>query len=675
MVDNDVVPGGPGRRGTALAVGIATSAITLAALVLAVVNVGTPGPEFTVYRQLFPTDVLIALVYAPFGVFVLVRSGHVIGWALLLVGVGFSLTSLGIQYAVLGVEHDDLPAYSWIVQLVTSSWIVGVLTCILVIPCLIGPRAPTGLRRVLALLAVLIAVSAGVVRYLMQIEDGPPNPITAGTGLADAAYAYDAWVIPIYFLLGLVSVVALSIRVRRGGVDERRPLGWVLASVATTTVSYLAFELGLSLGQPMLTIGAGTLTAAMLMSPVAIFVVVRGPSWNLDLAVSRATVGALLTLIVITTYVVLVWLGGRLLPVGRDSAGLLAVALLAVGIMPVRAWLQRRVERLVFGSTSDAGELLERLGADVGTSADERTVLEGLTESLRHSLRLAAVVVDARDPHGAGSALTVTVGEPGEQLVAVVLRSRGRQVGTLWLGPPVGERLDLRTLQLVQQISGLIASALDLALVNADLERARGRLLDVRQEERRLLRRELHDSLGPSLAGISLALAGIDRTSALTPSDSDLLGQLQEELTHRAQDVRLMARALLPPALEEGRLGEALEALARRFTSPEFCVLVEADNPDLIDSRRQVAIYHVAAEAVLNAHRHAGARRCAVRLARPDEDRLVLTITDDGHGVTDGSGGGIGLRSMRERSVELGGTLEVIPADPGRGTTVRMLLP
>lgn len=670
MVGTDVAPGSAGQRGLALVVGVVACVVSLAALVLAVVNVGTADPAFTVHRQFFPTDVLITAIYAPFGVFVVLRSGHVIGWALLLVGLGFSLTSFGIQYAVLGVEHPGLPAYAWVVQLVVSGWIVGVLTCTLVIPCLIGPRAPTGGRRVLAVLAVLVAVSAGVVRYLTQIEDGPPNPVTAGTGLADAAYAYDAWVIPIYFLLGLVAVAALAVRVRRADAADRRPLGWVLASVATTTASYLAFELGLSLGQPMLTVGAATLAAAMLMLPVAIFVVVRGPSWNLDLAVSRATVGALLTLIVLTAYVVLVWLGGRLLPVGRDSAGLLAVALLAVGFMPVRAWLQRRVERLVFGSTSDAGELLERLGADVGATGDERTILEGLTEALRHSLRLAAVVVEASDGN-----LTVTVGQPGEELVAVVLRSRGRQVGTLWLGPPAGERLDLRTLQLVQQISGLVAGTLDLALVNDDLERARGRLLDVRQEERRLLRRELHDSLGPSLAGISLALAGIDRTSTLTPPDSDLLAQLQEELTHRAQDVRLMARAMLPPALEEGRLADALDSLADRFTNDGFSVHVEADHADLLDSRRQVAVYHVAAEAVLNAHRHAGARGCAVRLERPESGGLVLTVTDDGRGLTATGSAGIGLRSMRERAHELGGTLEVTPADGDRGTTIRMLLP
>ena len=79
MIDSDVVPDSLRRRGTALAVGVATSVVTLAALVLAVVNVGTPDPDFTVHRQFFATDVLIALIYAPFGVFVLVRSGHVIG--------------------------------------------------------------------------------------------------------------------------------------------------------------------------------------------------------------------------------------------------------------------------------------------------------------------------------------------------------------------------------------------------------------------------------------------------------------------------------------------------------------------------------------------------------------------------------------------------------------------
>ena len=669
MLDVGSVPAtGRGQRMLALVVGAAVCALGLASLVLAAVNIGSPGPQSVVHREFFTSDLLIGLVHAAFGAFVVVRSGHLIGWALELVGLGFCLTAFGIQYAVLGVEHPDVPAYAWLSQLVVSGWITGVLACVLLVPCLIGPRTPTGARRVVALLAAAVAISAGVVRYLTQMVDGPPNPLTGGTAVADAAQAYDDWAIPVYVLLGLLAVVDLAARMRRSAGGDRRALRWVLASVLTTTVAYFGFEIGLSLDRLTLVLGAAGLTAAMLALPAAIFVVVRRPTWNLDLAVSRATVGALLTLFVIAAYVVLVWLGGQVLPVGREDAGLLAVALLALAGMPVRGWLQQRVERLVYGSAS-AGELLERLGAETG-AGDDRGVLEDLTEGLRRSLRLATVVVEAADTD-----LSVTAGTPADGLVAVPLHSRGRQVGTLWLGPPAGERLDLRTLQLVRQISGLVASALDLALVNADLERARGRLLDVRQEERRLLRRELHDSLGPSLAGISLALAGMGRTSTLTAPDAELLAHLQEELTHRAQDVRLMSRSLLPPALEEGRLGDALDALARRFSTDGMVVEVEAEGADRVDSRRQVTIYHVAAEAVLNAHRHAAATHCAVRLEPVCDGAVRLTVTDDGRGLSDADETGIGLRSMRERAAELGGALTIAATDREGGTTVTMVLP
>ena len=669
MLDVGSVPAtGRGQRMLALVVGAAVCALGLASLVLAAVNIGSPGPQSVVHREFFTSDLLIGLVHAGFGAFVVVRSGHLIGWALELVGLGFCLTAFGIQYAVLGVEHPDVPAYAWLSQLVVSGWITGVLACVLLVPCLIGPRTPTGARRVVALLAAAVAISAGVVRYLTQMVDGPPNPLTGGTAVADAAQAYDDWAIPVYVLLGLLAVIDLAARMRRSTGGDRRALRWVLASVLTTTVAYFGFEIGLSLDRLTLVLGAAGLTAAMLALPAAIFVVVRRPTWNLDLAVSRATVGALLTLFVIAAYVVLVWLGGQVLPVGREDAGLLAVALLALAGMPVRGWLQQRVERLVYGSAS-AGELLERLGAETG-AGDDRGVLEDLTEGLRRSLRLATVVVEAADTD-----LSVTAGTPADGLVAVPLHSRGRQVGTLWLGPPAGERLDLRTLQLVRQISGLVASALDLALVNADLERARGRLLDVRQEERRLLRRELHDSLGPSLAGISLALAGMGRTSTLTAPDAELLAHLQEELTHRAQDVRLMSRSLLPPALEEGRLGDALDALARRFSTDGMIVEVEAEGADRVDSRRQVTIYHVAAEAVLNAHRHAAATHCAVRLEPVCDGAVRLTVTDDGRGLSDADETGIGLRSMRERAAELGGALTIAATDREGGTTVTMVLP
>jgi signal transduction histidine kinase len=657
------------HRHLAVAVSGVTCAIGLASLVIAVVNLGSERPAFEVHTGFYLIDLALALVYAPFGALVLARSGHAIGWALLLVAAGFGVTAFALQYAWLGVEHPGVPAYEWVVQLVVSGWVVGALTGMLVVPWLIGGRSPSGPRLVAACVGTAVAVLAGVTRYLIQIEGAPTHPLTGGTWVADAAYDYDAWVIPVYCLGGLVGAGHLAVRALRTGADERRGLLWVVVSVLVLSVAYLAFEVGLSLGGPLLGVSAAALGVAQVMLPAAIFVlVVRQPSWHIDLAISRTVVGALLTIVVLGAYVVLVWAGGRVLPSGRDSAGLLAVGLLAVGAMPLRAWLQRRVERLVFGSTADAGQLLDRLGSDVGAGHDDRSILEGLVEGLRRSLRLSWVAVLSTDGE-----TVVAAGREGTAAVAVGLRSRGRDVGVLRLSAPPGERLDQRTVRLVEQISGLVAVALDLALVNLDLERARSRLLDVRQEERRLLRRELHDGLGPSLAGVALGLAAIDRTSTLEPDDAALLVQLQDELSRRADDVRQMARVLLPPALEDGRLGDALEVLAGRFRSTRFAVSVRADEPDLIDSGRQVAIYHVAAEGVLNAYRHAGAHHCRLELDRLPDGAVRLSVADDGIGVLDDATPGIGLASMRERAAELGGTFAIESSDAG--ATVTVVLP
>jgi signal transduction histidine kinase len=102
-------------------------------------------------------------------------------------------------------------------------------------------------------------------------------------------------------------------------------------------------------------------------------------------------------------------------------------------------------------------------------------------------------------------------------------------------------------------------------------------------------------------------------------------------------------------------------------------VTVEAEDPDRIDTGRQVAIDHIAAEGVLNAHRHAGARHCQVALTRLDGQTVRLTVTDDGEGVGGSATPGIGLASMRERAVELGGTFTIDSA--GRGTRVTVELP
>ena len=290
-------------------------------------------------------------------------------------------------------------------------------------------------------------------------------------------------------------------------------------SVLLISLAYLAFEVGLSLQGPLLGISAAALSAALVMLPAAIFVlVVRQPSWNVDLAVSRAVVGALLTA-PWSWPPTSSWSGPVVgcCPTAADSAGPLAVAVLALGVMPVRAWLQRRVERLVFGSASDAGELLGPARIRRGAGRDDRSILEGLVEGLRRSLRLSWVAVESTDGQTVDGGRDRGLDARGRD--APQPRPRGGHARGC---PP--RRASGSTCAPFAWSSRSRAwwrSHSTWPWSTPTWRRARSRLLDVRQEERRLIRRELHDSLGPSLAGVALALAAIDKTSTLEPDDAE----------------------------------------------------------------------------------------------------------------------------------------------------------
>jgi signal transduction histidine kinase len=201
-------------------------------------------------------------------------------------------------------------------------------------------------------------------------------------------------------------------------------------------------------------------------------------------------------------------------------------------------------------------------------------------------------------------------------------------------------------------------------------------LVEVRQEERRMLRRDLHDGIGPALAGVGLGIAAAERRlDHDIDGTRDLLGELQEELSHRIQDVRLLSRSLLPAALDDGDLCGALEALGARFETSGLMAQVDCGRLGELETRHQIAVYHVASEALLNAHRHGRARRVTITVMGGDSMATVLEVIDDGSGIDPSSTQGVGLRSMQERADEQGGSFEIGPGDSGRGTRLRMVLP
>ncbi|MEV0001755.1 sensor histidine kinase [Micromonospora sp. NPDC050980] len=388
-------------------------------------------------------------------------------------------------------------------------------------------------------------------------------------------------------------------------------------------------------------------------------VVLRQQLWGLRLAVRRTLVWYLMTAGVIAAYCAAVALLDRLLPRALPLPQLVVTGVLAAAFQPVRQAVQRRVDRLVHGEAPEP--LLHRVVHSVGSTAD-------LGATVAAALRLAEVRVTEDGPQPPPR----DHGPP----VTVPLTSGDRLVGHLHAWPRPGELLGGRARESLAVLAPVVAAVVDLAGTNRDLARSRQRLAEVRDEERRSLRRDLHDGLGPALSGIGLGLAATRNLLRRDPDRAEhLLDRLTEELTTRAAEVRELAHGLLPPVLADGGLGPALDLLRDQYARAGLRVVLHG--PATLDPLPEpiaTAAYGVAAEAIRNVQRHAGVDRCTVSLDRRP-DLLRVTVTDEGRGVpAEPTSPGVGLHAMRERAQAVGASLTVGPAGD-RGTTVCLTIP
>jgi signal transduction histidine kinase len=230
-------------------------------------------------------------------------------------------------------------------------------------------------------------------------------------------------------------------------------------------------------------------------------------------------------------------------------------------------------------------------------------------------------------------------------------------------------------LRLLDDLGRQIGVAAHAALLTEDLRASRERLVAAREEERRRLRRDLHDGIGPALAAIGMRAGAAETRLADDPeAAARLLAELQAEIALAVGDVRRLVDGLRPPAIDEVGLVGALRLAADRLDSPgapTFDVGADGPLPEL-PAAVEVAAYRIGTEAMTNAVRHAAAARCTLRLVGGAD--LTVVVEDDGRGIGDARGSGVGLSSMHERAAELGGECR-FEARPGGGTRVVARLP
>ena len=398
--------------------------------------------------------------------------------------------------------------------------------------------------------------------------------------------------------------------------------------------------------------------------------------WEIDVIVNRTLVYGGLTLAVVAAYTLIVGgLGALLQAQGNTFLALLATGLIAVLFQPVREKLQRNVNRLMFGERDDPYAVLSQLGSQLQTTNTPEAMLRSVVETVAATLKLPFVAVELADELGRrdGVHIGAAVAEP----VEFPLRYQNETVGYLVVSPrSPSEQFSLRENKLLTDIAtqtGAIASSVRLL---AALQRSREKLILAREEERRRIRRDLHDELGPTLASQTFVLdAVLDLMASDPPEARRLLQSLKAQNQETVAEIRRLVYALRPPALDELGLLGALQAHVTKLDSrslPHIQLTAEPAPLQSLSAAVEVAAYRIALEAITNVVRHAQATRCDVSLqvmapsaASAGRPFLQISISDDGVGLPEDCPPGVGLNSMRERAEELGGSFQMVAADDG----------
>ncbi|HEY2549059.1 MAG TPA: histidine kinase [Streptosporangiaceae bacterium] len=653
--------------------------ITVAGAIVTVVALLQIAAAPAGFREGMLTAVSYSVPYAVTGAFLIVRRPDLpFGWLLsvaaVLAAVGSGAGSLAYLAASNGASQ----------RLVLVAYAVSVTAILpLAVQGLVNLRFPSGrlssrygrVLEIALITGIALALLAGLLtdQKMTLVRPGSParqvsNPLTGGTTIGQIAADLSV-VVPLVVLLGLIAGVGVLRRAWQATGIERYQLRWRAYGVV---LSFILFPFAVNQVLPAV---VDLLDGLFFVTTLAI-PVVRYRLWAIDTVIRRSAGYALVTIAVAGIFAAVAAAGTA---VASERTGfILAAAVAAVTFAPARSYGQRLVDHLFYGQRNDPYRALSDLGRRLTTVAAPGEVLPAVVTAVAESLRLPYVAIERPSD---GSVLAAF----GDPAVADDARAerwqlsyQGVSAGVLVAMPRRGEHaFDPRDRAVLGDIAHQAGAAVHAEALTADLLDSRQRLVSAREEERRRLRRDLHDGLGPLLTGAGLTIdaararAGhnLGREGEDHAEIGLLLDQARQATAQAIADLRGIVYGLRPSSLDDLGLAGAIAAHIQRLEEGTgMRIALDADRITDLPAAVEVATFRIVVEAVSNVVRHSGAQNCRVRLAIREPGRLLIEVCDDGTG-----GGpwqaGVGLLAMRERAAELGGTLV---AGPGAdGGTVR----
>jgi signal transduction histidine kinase len=496
--------------------------------------------------------------------------------------------------------------------------------------------------------------------------------------------------IVIYFFLLSAIFAGVVYRYRRHfNQTERQQMKWVLLGMLIFLLGIPIWGYTFEFSSPLpgqerlLTIIGGWTLAQIVMLALPFTIVIAilyNRLWDVDALINRTLVYGGLSLGIVVVYMLAVGTLGTLFQSqGSFLFALLATGLIAVLFQPLRDRLQKGVNRFMFGERDDPYKVLSQLGQQLQTTDTPQATLQSLVQTIAGTLKLPYVAIELAGEEGRLNG--ASTGKAAAETAELPLRYHNETVGYLLASPRApGESFTEREHQLLAGIAGQAGAVAYSVRLTTALQHSREKLILAREEERRRIRRDLHDELGPTLASQTFALdTALDFLETNPGETARLLHDLKAQNQETVAAIRQLVYKLRPPALDELGLVGALQAQAGRLTSRDNLQIHISSFPDplpLLSAAVDVAAYRITLEAMTNVARHSGASRCEVVLQVKENGRpfLRIDVTDNGSGMPPHSRPGVGLNSMGERAEELGGAFEIRSTGSG-GTQITALLP
>ncbi|MET1059297.1 MAG: GAF domain-containing sensor histidine kinase [Nocardioides sp.] len=624
---------------------------------------------------------LNGVVLAGFALVILRRDPRQrFGWAMAWLGLFWALDGLSQSYVRVGLSDDRaLPAMTfalWFLLRFTSFLPVSIAVLLLIFPngrFLPGRWGTAGKVSLgvmcLACLAIIVAPSDG--RSEVPLPPGVDLDATSLPVSGDLA----ATAVPVLAGFGiaafLVTMASVVVRHRRSRGVEREQMRWLLWAVivmALVLAAGTAFDLAwleLLMTFTLMVMPAGAMTVAIVQPDIV----------SIEDLFGRTLVYGALSVAIVA--IDLAFLAGVTALLGdsldQRQVVLLVLLLSAVLYGPLRHRLWMAVRRLLLGNRDNPYDAVAGLASTLETTDEGPDQLAAVARAVASAFRVPFVRVEV--DRGGGERLIATHGEPVGETRSLPITYRDAVVGRLVL-PARGlhGRLSRRDEQLLGDLVRQAATAARTSRLADELQDSRERLVVAREEERRRIRRDLHDGLGPALSGVVYRLESarllVERDPAAAVAHIEATSDHVQDVV---ADVRRLVHDLRPPALDDRGLVGALQQHAEGLSGNGLVVRVEADDLGPLPAAVEVAAYRIAGESLTNVARHAAAHACVVRLTETG-DELVVEVADDGTGIAADAQAGVGLVSLRERAAELGGRSEVT-CPPGGGTVVRAWLP